>query len=130
MPQAIRKMPKPEPMAAATRAITRDVRIDFMGISSYGSGKTTSGEVKITKALDISLQDAHVLIVEDLIDSGVTLGYLMNLMQQRQPKSIKTTTLLEKPAEPQPAELFKELGLDDVTREARSNARSGERCDA
>jgi hypoxanthine phosphoribosyltransferase len=84
-------------LADLSRAITRDVRIDFMGISSYGSGKTTSGEVKITKDLDISLQDAHVLIVEDLIDSGVTLGYLMNLMQQRQPKSIRSTTLLEKP---------------------------------
>jgi hypoxanthine phosphoribosyltransferase len=84
-------------MADLSRAITRDVRIDFMGISSYGSGKTSSGEVRITKDLDISLQDVHVLIVEDLIDSGVTLGYLMNLMQQRQPKSIKSTTLLEKP---------------------------------
>jgi hypoxanthine phosphoribosyltransferase len=84
-------------MADLSRAITRDVRIDFMGISSYGSGKTSSGEVRITKDLDISLQDVHVLIVEDLIDSGVTLGYLMNLMQQRQPKSIRSTTLLEKP---------------------------------
>lgn len=84
-------------LADLSRAISRDVRLDFMGISSYGSGKTTSGEVKITKDLDISLQDAHVLIVEDLIDSGVTLGYLMNLMHQRQPKSIRTTALLEKP---------------------------------
>jgi len=84
-------------LADLSRAITRDVRIDFMGISTYGSGKTTSGEVKITKDLDISLQDVHVLIVEDLIDSGVTLGYLMSLMQQRQPKSIRSTTLLEKP---------------------------------
>ena len=84
-------------LADLSRAINRDVRLDFMGISSYGSGKTTSGEVKITKDLDISLQDAHVLIVEDLIDSGVTLGYLMNLMQQRQPKSIRSATLLEKP---------------------------------
>jgi hypoxanthine phosphoribosyltransferase len=84
-------------MADLSRAITRDVRVDFMGISSYGAAKTTSGEVKITKDLDVSLQDAHVLIVEDLIDTGITLGYLMNLMQQRQPKSIRTTTLLEKP---------------------------------
>jgi hypoxanthine phosphoribosyltransferase len=84
-------------LADLSRAIKRDVRIDFMGISSYGSGKITSGEVKITKDLDISLQDADVLIVEDLIDSGVTLGYLMKLMQQRQPKSIRATTLLEKP---------------------------------
>jgi hypoxanthine phosphoribosyltransferase len=84
-------------LADLSRAITRDVRVDFMGISSYGAGKTSSGEVKITKDLDVSLQDAHVLIVEDLIDTGVTLSYLMNLMQQRQPKTIRTTTLLEKP---------------------------------
>src|SRR5579871_3224501 len=84
-------------MADLSRAIPRDVCLDFMGISSYGPGKTTSGEVKITKDLDISLQDVHVLIVEDLIDSGITLGYLMNLMHQRQPKSIRCATLLEKP---------------------------------
>jgi len=84
-------------LADLSRAIRRDVRIDFMGISSYGSGKTTSGEVKITKDLDISLENTHVLIVEDLIDSGITLHYLINLLQQRNPKSIRTTTLLEKP---------------------------------
>jgi hypoxanthine phosphoribosyltransferase len=84
-------------LADLSRAIEREVRIDFMGISSYGMGKTSSGEVKITKDLDISLQGAHVLIVEDLIDSGVTLSYLMNLLQQRQPKSIRCTTLLDKP---------------------------------
>jgi len=84
-------------LADLSRAIPRDVRIDFMGISSYGLGKTSSGEVKITKDLDISVEGAHVLIVEDLIDSGVTLSYLMNLIEQRRPKSIRSTTLLEKP---------------------------------
>src|SRR6185437_8360950 len=59
------------------RAMTRDVFVDFMGISTYGKGKTSSGEVKVTKDLDISLQGADVVIVEDIVDSGVTLHYLM-----------------------------------------------------
>lgn len=84
-------------LADLARAIQRDVRIDFMGISSYGDSKTTSGEVRITKDLDISLEGADVLIVEDLIDSGVTLSYLANLLAQRKPKSIRIATLLDKP---------------------------------
>ena len=84
-------------LADLSRSIQREVRIDFMGISSYGAGTTTSGEVKITKDLDISLEGADVLIVEDLIDSGVTLSYLMSLLKQRQPKSIRIATLLDKP---------------------------------
>jgi hypoxanthine phosphoribosyltransferase len=84
-------------LADLSRAIQRDVMIDFMGISSYGRGKTSSGEVKITKDLDISLEGADVLIVEDIIDSGVTLNYLSSLLQQRKPKSIRIATLLDKP---------------------------------
>ncbi len=84
-------------LADLSRAIKRDAFIDFMGISSYGRGKTTSGEVKITKDLDISLEGADVLIVEDIIDSGVTLNYLSGLLKQRKPKSVKIATLLDKP---------------------------------
>src|SRR5262245_15442258 len=84
-------------LADLARAMKRDVRVDFMGISSYGKGKTTSGEVKVTKDLDISLQDTHVLIVEDIVDSGVTLNYLVNLLEQRQPKSVRIAALLDKP---------------------------------
>jgi hypoxanthine phosphoribosyltransferase len=84
-------------LADLSRAIKRDAFIDFMGISSYGRGKTTSGEVKITKDLDISLEGADVLIVEDIIDSGVTLSYLTGLLQQRRPKTVKIATLLDKP---------------------------------
>lgn len=84
-------------LADLARAIQREVSIDFMGISSYGSERTTSGEVKITKDLDISLEGADVLVVEDLIDSGVTLSYLTNLLRQRRPKSIRVATLLDKP---------------------------------
>lgn len=79
------------------RAIERDVRIEFMGISSYGAGKTTSGEVKVTKDLDLSLEGANVLIVEDIVDSGVTLTYLTHLLAQRRPKSLKIAALLDKP---------------------------------
>src|SRR4051812_42147650 len=58
------------------RSIQRDAFIDFMGIASYGKGKTSSGEVKVTKDLDISLEGADILIVEDIVDSGITLNYL------------------------------------------------------
>lgn len=84
-------------LADLSRAIARDTFIDFMGISSYGRGTTSSGEVKITKDLDISLEGADVLIVEDIIDSGVTLHYLMALLRQRKPKSVRIATLLDKP---------------------------------
>jgi hypoxanthine phosphoribosyltransferase len=79
------------------RAMKRDVFVDFMGISTYGKGKTSSGEVKVTKDLDISLEGSHVLVVEDIIDSGVTLSYLMNVLGQRKPKSLRIVTLLDKP---------------------------------
>ena len=79
------------------RCIDRGVRIDFMGILSYGKGKTSSGEVKVTKDLDSSIEGANVLIVEDIVDSGVTLTYLTQVLQQRKPKSIAIATLLDKP---------------------------------
>ena len=79
------------------RAMKRDVFVDFMGISTYGKGKTSSGEVRVTKDLDISLEGADVLIVEDIVDSGVTLNYLMHLLEQRRPHSIRIAALLDKP---------------------------------
>jgi len=84
-------------MTDLARAMKRDVFLDFMGISTYGKGKTSSGEVKVTKDLDISLEDADVVIVEDIVDSGVTLNYLMHLLEQRRPKSIRIAALLDKP---------------------------------
>jgi hypoxanthine phosphoribosyltransferase len=84
-------------MADLARAMKRDVFIDFMGISSYGKGKSSSGEVKVTKDLDISLEGADVLIVEDIVDSGITLNYLMHLLDQRRPHSIRIAALLDKP---------------------------------
>src|SRR5206468_342630 len=79
------------------RAMKRDVFVDFMGISTYGKGKTSSGEVKVTKDLDISLEGADVLIVEDIVDSGITLNYLMHVLDQRRPHSIRIAALLDKP---------------------------------
>jgi hypoxanthine phosphoribosyltransferase len=84
-------------LADLARAMRRDVSVDFMGISSYGKGKSSSGEVKVTKDLDISVEGADLLIVEDIVDSGVTLNYLVNLLEQRRPRSIRIAALLDKP---------------------------------
>jgi hypoxanthine phosphoribosyltransferase len=84
-------------MTDLARAMKRDVFVDFMGISTYGKGKTSSGEVRVTKDLDISLEGAEVLIVEDIVDSGVTLNYLMHVLDQRRPHSIRIAALLDKP---------------------------------
>ncbi len=84
-------------MSDLARALHRDAFVDFMGISSYGKGKSTSGEVKVTKDLDISVEGADLLIVEDIVDSGVTLNYLIHLLEQRKPRSIRIAALLDKP---------------------------------
>ena len=84
-------------LADLARALRRDAFVDFMGISSYGKGTTTSGEVKVTKDLDISVEGADLLIVEDIVDSGVTLNYLVHLLEQRKPRSIRIAALLDKP---------------------------------
>lgn len=84
-------------LADLARAIKRDAFIDFMAISSYGKERTSSGEVKIVKDLDISLEGADVLIVEDIIDSGITLSYLTALLKTRNPKSVRVAALLDKP---------------------------------
>jgi hypoxanthine phosphoribosyltransferase len=84
-------------MTDLARAMKRDVSLDFMGISTYGKGKSSSGEVKVTKDLDISLEGAAVVIVEDIVDSGVTLNYLLHVLEQRKPASIRIAALLDKP---------------------------------
>jgi hypoxanthine phosphoribosyltransferase len=84
-------------LADLSRAIRTPSRIEFMGISSYGRGKTSSGQVRVTKDLDVSIENHHVLIVEDIVDSGVTLTYLLNVLEQRRPKSLAIATLLDKP---------------------------------
>ena len=85
-------------LADLARAMKRtDVRIEFMGISSYGHQKSTSGQVKVTRDLDANIEGCHVLIVEDIIDSGITLSYLTRILGQRHPKSLHVVTLLDKP---------------------------------
>ncbi len=84
-------------LADLARAIRRDTFIDFMGISSYGKQKTSSGQVRVTKDLDIAVEGCDLLIVEDIIDSGITLNYLTQLLQQRHPRSVRVVTLLDKP---------------------------------
>ncbi len=79
------------------KRITIPVTLDFMSVSSYGSGTVSSGRVRILKDLDESIQDRDVLIVEDIIDSGNTLSYLMDLLATRSPRSLSICTLLDKP---------------------------------
>lgn len=83
--------------ADLARAIKRPVRIDFIGLASYGRGKTSSGEVRLTRDLDTSIEGMDILIVEDIVDSGVTLTYLTQVLKQRKPKSVRIATLLDKP---------------------------------
>lgn len=84
-------------LADLTRAIKGNVKMDFIGISSYGKGKKSSGEVKLTKDLDSTIEGCDVLIVEDIVDSGITLTYLMHVLEQRRPRSIRIAALLDKP---------------------------------
>lgn len=84
-------------MADLMRAIKIPARIDFMSVSSYGSGTKTSGVVKIIKDLDIDLKGYDIVVVEDILDSGKTLSYLLELLQSRQPKSVEICTLFDKP---------------------------------
>lgn len=84
-------------MADLMRAVTVECQIDFMSVSSYGAGAKTSGVVKIVKDLDINLAGFDLLIVEDILDSGMTLSYIKNMLLERNPSSIKICTLLDKP---------------------------------
>jgi hypoxanthine phosphoribosyltransferase len=84
-------------LADLARATPVPVRIEFIGISSYGRSKSSSGEVKLTKDLDVSVEGHHVIVVEDIVDSGITLSYLLQVFQQRKPKSLRIATLLDKP---------------------------------
>ncbi len=79
------------------KRLTVPVSLDFMSVSSYGSGTSSSGVVKIIKDLDEPLEGKEVIIVEDIIDSGRTLAYLIEILKQRHPRSIELCTLLDKP---------------------------------
>lgn len=92
-------------MADLMRAIDTYARIDFMSVSSYGSGVKTSGVVKIVKDLDIDIQGYDLLIVEDILDSGKTLSYIKHMLSERHPNSIRICTLLDKPERRQVADI-------------------------
>ncbi len=84
-------------LADLARAMKTPARLEFIGISSYGKGKTSSGQVRLTKDLDVVIEGHHVILVEDILDSGITLTYLAKLMAQRKPKSLRIATFLDKP---------------------------------
>lgn len=84
-------------MADLMRSITIPCEIDFMVVSSYGAGTRTSGNVKIVKDLNIDIKDYDLLIVEDILDSGVTLSTLKNMLEGRKPASVKICTFFDKP---------------------------------
>ena len=84
-------------MCELAKRITVPVSLDFMCVGSYGDGTKSSGVVRIAKDLDESIEDKEVLIVEDIVDSGNTLYYLMDVLRKRNPASIRLCTLLDKP---------------------------------
>lgn len=79
------------------RNVSIDCEMDFMVVNSYGAGKTSSGEVKIVKDTSASVEGRHVIFVEDIVDSGITLNYLINLFKARNAASVEICTLLDKP---------------------------------
>jgi hypoxanthine phosphoribosyltransferase len=84
-------------MADLARALSHPVEMDWMAVSSYGSGTKTSGVVRILKDLDLDLTERHVLVVEDIIDSGLTLSWLLANLSSREPASLEVFALLRKP---------------------------------
>lgn len=84
-------------MCELAKRISLPVSLDFMSVSSYGSDTKSSGVVKIVKDLDEPLKDKHVIVIEDIVDSGRTLSYLMEMLKKREPSSLSLCTLLDKP---------------------------------
>jgi hypoxanthine phosphoribosyltransferase len=84
-------------LADLIRQIHLEVSLDFMAVSSYGKGSLSSGEVRLTKDLDTSIEGLNVLLVEDILDTGLTLSYLLRILQQRKPKALRMVALLDKP---------------------------------
>ena len=84
-------------MADLTRAINLDVTVDFMAVSSYGAGTASSGQVEIKKDLSDSIEGKDLIIVEDILDSGNTLYYLLDVLRARRPASVRICTLMDKP---------------------------------
>jgi hypoxanthine phosphoribosyltransferase len=85
-------------MADLVRAMTPRVSLDFIAVSSYVKSTKSSGEVRLLKDLDFGLQGRHVIIVEDIVDTGLTLTYLQDILRARSPKTLRTACLLNKPS--------------------------------
>ena len=85
-------------LADLVRSLDDRVTIDFIAVSSYGAGKQSSGEVRLVKDVDTSLEHRHVVIVEDIVDTGLTLLYLQDILRLRGPRSLRTACLLSKPS--------------------------------
>lgn len=83
-------------LADLARQVTVDATFDFIGVSSYGDQKLSSGEVRLTKDLEQPITDRNVVLVEDILDTGLTMGYLRNLLLAHQPRSLKIAALLDK----------------------------------
>lgn len=84
--------------ADITRELPNFVNLEFMSVSSYGSGSTSSGEVRIIKDISCPIENKNVIVVEDIIDTGYTLAYLKRILSERRPKSLKICSLLDKPS--------------------------------
>jgi hypoxanthine phosphoribosyltransferase len=80
------------------RLVDLEVSLDFMAVSSYGLGGQSSGQVRLTKDLDTSIQGLNVVLVEDILDTGLTVNYLKRILRQRKPRSLRIAALLDKPA--------------------------------
>jgi hypoxanthine phosphoribosyltransferase len=85
-------------LADLVRRLRSRVTLDFIAVSSYAKGTTSSGEVRLLKDLDVALDGKHVIIVEDIVDTGLTLTYLQGILRARGPKSLRTACLLSKPS--------------------------------
>jgi len=85
-------------LADLVREVTCEVTLDFMAVSSYGQSTTSSGQVRLLKDLDTGLEGRSVVIVEDIVDTGLTLAYLQDILRARSPRSLKTACLLSKPS--------------------------------
>lgn len=95
-----------------SRSMKRPVTLDFIAVSSYSAATKSSGQVRLLKDLDIPLQGRHVVIVEDIVDTGLTLSYLLEILRARNPKSLKAACLLSKPTRRQIAVPVEYIGFE------------------
>src|SRR5688500_3022789 len=98
-------------MADLVRAMSARVTMDFIAVSSYAHSTRSSGEVRMLKDLDSGLEGRHIIIVEDIVDTGLTLTYLQDILRARSPKSLKTACLLSKPSRRQVAVTVEYIGF-------------------